>query len=116
MLDRSTGVYLLHLASPLSGSRAQHYIGYSRDVRARILSHQAGHGARFTRAAVNQHIPFDVVRFWPCPTMTSAMYVERSLKRRHNHADYCPICQARRELGFPQQHRPLVGRTVSPKV
>lgn len=100
--SRTCGVYLLHLAEPLYGSTCKHYIGSSSDIATRVLRHASGRGARFTRAAVRQRIPFDVVRIWPTPSLRDARRVEQALKRRHHHDTYCPICVSRRTLGLPR--------------
>ena len=43
------GVYLLHLDRRWGGGN--HYVGYARDIAARVRKHWAGTGADYTRRA-----------------------------------------------------------------
>ena len=87
-------VYLVHLDGglPMDARRtAQHYIGWARNVSARLAHHRAGSGANFLRVAGERGIAFDVVRTWP-----GDRTLERRIKRRHEAPRLCPTCRGRR--------------------
>ena len=91
-------VYLIHFAHPLGNTAnphgyAQHYIGYAKGhgLEARIAQHKAGNGAAIMTAVNVAGIPWEVVQTWP-----GDRKLERDLKRQHNAARFCPICQAAR--------------------
>lgn len=83
-------IYLLHFDRPINEiHRAQHYIGYARNVAERVALHRSGTaGVRFSQVAHERAIGFSVARIW-----TGDRSFERKLKRRHNHAKLCPICR-----------------------
>ena len=85
-------VYLLHLDAPISEHHtAQHYIGWARNLDARIEHHRGGTGARFTQVAGERGIGFDVVRTWEDVDRN----FERKLKDRHAAPRLCPVCAAK---------------------
>lgn len=53
------------------------YTGYTKDVKQRIAVHNAGKGARYTRA----HRPVELVAFWQFLTKRAAMQVEYQIKQ-----------------------------------
>ncbi len=53
------------------------YTGWTVDVAARIKTHNAGRGARYTRA----RRPVQLVYSEACPTRAAAMQREREIKR-----------------------------------
>lgn len=85
-------VYLIHLDRPLK--RAKHYLGYSalESVKDRLARHKAGYGARLLAACNEQGIDYHIVRIWECTTTRTAKQLERSLKKRHDTPNLCPIC------------------------
>jgi predicted GIY-YIG superfamily endonuclease len=92
-------VYLLHLHGELGNARhrASHYLGWARDVRARLRHHQSGdraRGAAFTAAAVERGIAFEVARTWP-----GGRALERRLKRRKAARALCPLCSGAAAAG-----------------
>jgi predicted GIY-YIG superfamily endonuclease len=80
--------YLICLDRPLGGPVhfAQHYIGQSKDVAARLETHRAGLGARMLAAANERGIGYQVVRTWE-----GGREVERRLKAHHRAWSFCPI-------------------------
>jgi predicted GIY-YIG superfamily endonuclease len=81
-------VYLLHFDRPISDRHTcQHYLGWARDLPARLAVHRAGLGARLTQIAVERGIPFNVVASWP-----GDRTLERRLKNRKHSPRLCPIC------------------------
>ena len=80
-------VYLLHFERPLH--HAQHYLGWTNDLDARIEQHRLGIREKCVITAVfaEHGIPFVVARTWPGP-----LALEKALKRRKNSRLLCPIC------------------------
>ncbi len=98
-------VYLLHFLEPIGNpanprAMAQHYIGWSPAVAARIATHTAGGGAAIMRAVQAKGIGFEVAATWP-----GGRALERRLKARHKARRFCPLC-----TGRPATPRP---RTVT---
>ncbi len=74
-------VYLLRFDRPISeGHTTQHYLGYTRDLPARIEAHKTGQGARLCQVANERGIAFKVARIW-----RGDRELERQLKRRKCH-------------------------------
>ncbi len=80
-------VYLLHFETRLH--HAGHYLGYAKDVQARIAEHASGHGARLTQVIAEKGITFTVARIWP----RGSRKLERQLKNQKNAPRLCPICR-----------------------
>lgn len=91
--------YLFHFSRPLGNlsnprAQAQHYTGWAADpdgdgaeLEHRIAEHLAGQGARITRAAVAQGIELTIVATWRAP-----LAFEKTLKRRKDGPNICPVC------------------------
>jgi len=91
-------VYLIHLDQPLGDlanprGQAQHYLGSTDDLPGRLAAHRRGCGAALMRAVGDAGISWRLARTWP-----GGLDLERQLKRRHRHADYCPICRSEAQL------------------
>lgn len=87
------GCYLLHYTEPLMSRPSappRHYLGFARCLGARITVHARSGGSHFTRACHLAGLTFEVAALWPGYTRTD----ERALKRRHHHAQLCPLCRA----------------------
>lgn len=86
-----SGIYLLHLDSPLGNERhqAQHYVGWARNIQLRLKTHAAGRGSHFTRAAVERGIGWRVARVWCGADRTAERRVKASGR---SFADFCPVC------------------------
>ncbi|MFO7537581.1 MAG: hypothetical protein R6X32_05925 [Chloroflexota bacterium] len=103
-------VYLLHLAEPIGQRQsaaaraahglpprqkqnyrptARHYLGWCKDLAARMQAHQQGNGSRFMAAAKRSGVDFQVVRVW-----VGDRAWERQLKGRKNAPRLCPICNS----------------------
>ena len=89
-------VYLIHFDTPYvakTGQRkkqAQHYIGWTPDLTARVAAHAKGQGARLMEIVTAEGIGWRVVRTW-----SGDRKLERKLKNRHKPADFCPCCNAK---------------------
>ena len=81
-----SGVYLLHFESPYQ--HARHYIGWAKDIDARVSAHVSGRGSKLTQAVHYAGIAMQLVRKWTGETRG----FERKLKNRKNAAQLCPIC------------------------
>lgn len=82
-------VYLLHFDAPLH--HARHYIGYAKDIDARLDDHRTGNGARIMQAVADAGITWRLARVWP----DAGRPYERQLKRQKHAARFCPICNDR---------------------
>jgi len=89
---------LLHLERPLSPAHtAQHYLGWPPGaLDARLAEHAAGRGARFTQAAVERRIGWELVRTWDGGTRVD----ERRHKTGAHGCRLCPRCRSCREAGM----------------
>lgn len=88
-MNRRDGyVYLLHFERPISPDHTcQHYVGWCKDLAARIQSHRLGYGARLTAVAKERGIGFEVVRVW-----FGCRRFERKIKNRKSSPRLCPCC------------------------
>lgn len=82
-----TGCYLIHFNQPFK--HARHYLGFAKDIDARLSHHAAGNGSNLIRVIQDAGITWQLVRTWPNATRST----ERRLKDQHNSARLCPICQ-----------------------
>lgn len=83
------GLYLLHFDPKLC--HAQHYLGFSDDVRRRVHEHVGGgsHSSPLVRAAIAAGSSVSLTRVWVGGDRT----LERKLKNRHRLAPLCPVCR-----------------------
>lgn len=79
-------VYLIHFNEKLH--HAQHYIGYTKDVKKRIEKHRNGNGAALLRYLNKVGILYKIVKIWK----EAGPEIEQYLKRQKNTKRYCPIC------------------------
>lgn len=83
-------VYVLHFDPAYR--HARHYIGWARNVDARLAAHLAGSGSPLMRAAVQAGIEVRLAA-----TFAGSRQLERRLKRWHKTGQFCPLCRARRD-------------------
>ena len=89
-------VYLIHFDRPYvakTGNKkkqAQHYIGWTPNLTARVATHAKGQGARLMEIVTAEGIGWRVVRTWE-----GDRKLERKLKSRHRPAVFCPCCNQR---------------------
>lgn len=83
-------VYLLHFSAPYR--HAQHYLGWTPDLTARLQQHRKGQGARLLQVVAAAGIAFDVVRTW-----TGGRKLERKLKNQKHARRLCPLCSKKTE-------------------
>ena len=79
-------VYLLHFDTPLH--HAQHYMGFTDNLEARLLHHRGGTGARLMEVLREHNIGFSLVRTWD-----GDRNKERRLKKWKNGRQLCPVCR-----------------------
>ena len=84
-------VYLVHFDQPYY--HAQHYLGWSEDVNARLDRHLSGNGSKLLRAVSKANIGFRVVRTWD-----GDRKLERRLHKQKNSPKLCPICKGKCEV------------------
>lgn len=82
MTDECGVVYVLKFSSPLGNpdnprAQARFYVGWARELEARLWHHTHGRGAAITRAAVKAGITFEVVFVMP-----GTRNDERAIKNR----------------------------------
>ena len=90
-------IYLLHFARPIGNlanarGQAQHYMGFSDDLEARLEAHRAGNGSAIMAEVARLGIGWELARTWD-----GDRGLERRLKRQHNGPRLCPICNRSKE-------------------
>lgn len=83
--DKGT-VYLIHFVLPFK--HAQHYIGWTRNMPARMRHHRRGTGSKLLRAVARAGIDFFIARTWE----NADGNFERQLHNRKSSRRLCPIC------------------------
>lgn len=86
-------IYLIHFNEPIGNlsnphGQAQHYMGYTDDLVARIERHRAGSGAAIMAAVKDYEVGWRLARTWE-----GDRGLERKLKDQKNHPRLCPICK-----------------------
>lgn len=83
-------VYILHLSKPLK--HAKHYIGFSEQVKRRVVHHRSGRGSKFTAACVRAGIDLVMARVFRGADRS----FERNIKNqsRSRISAICPVCAA----------------------
>ena len=79
-------VYHLHFDSPYK--HARHYVGFTKDLSARLEAHASGQGARLVQVVMEAGISFRLARTWK-----GTRKDERKLKNRKNAPRECPLCR-----------------------
>jgi predicted GIY-YIG superfamily endonuclease len=93
-------LYLIHFDIPYK--HAKHYLGFSKDIPARLIRHQAGRGSNLMRVIEEAGIPWKVTRIW-----VGDRYLERKFKK-HSSTRYCPVCRR------IEQYTPKEQPTIQP--
>jgi predicted GIY-YIG superfamily endonuclease len=84
--DRFLGtVYLLHFDKPYR--HARHYVGWAKNINARLAQHEAGQGARLLQVVRDAGITWTLARTWE-----GTRNRERQIKRMGSAARRCPMC------------------------
>ena len=89
-------VYLIHFDRPIGDltnphGQAQHYLGFTNDLDARLAAHRSGNGSKIMSAVSAAAIGWQVVRTWE-----GGRTLERKLKNQHNSPRLCPICNGKK--------------------
>lgn len=79
-------IYLLHFDTPYK--HAQHYLGWTSNLEARLERHRNGTGARLMEVIKEAGIGWELAETW-----TGDRNEERRLKNLGGHRRKCPICQ-----------------------
>jgi hypothetical protein len=84
-------VYLLCFVDtagqPARYRHAGHYLGWAKDVQARLAVQRQGRGARLVQVVLAAGLDVVLVRTWP-----GTRLLERQLKNRHEAPRLCPRC------------------------
>jgi predicted GIY-YIG superfamily endonuclease len=83
--DLQGTVYLLHFDRPYQ--HAKHYIGWTRDLEARLADHRAGSGSRLLAVLKAAGIGFQLARTWQ-----GTRRRERQIKLQGGASRCCPMC------------------------
>lgn len=86
MTRKKAHVYLIHFEEKYH--HAGHYLGYTKHLWFRIITHRANMGAKLLRAVNHAGINWVVVRTWTVDSQD----LERKLKSFKNSPKLCPIC------------------------
>ncbi len=73
----NTGEQQIHCVYIVRCSDDSLYTGYSTDVEKRVATHNAGKGARYTRA----HLPVTLCAVWSFQSKGDALRAEQAIKR-----------------------------------
>lgn len=84
-------IYVLHFDRPLA--HAQHYIGCTDNIRARLEAHARGAGSRLCKELRKQGIGWTLGAIFKC-SHRRMRQLERSLKDQKNASRYCEICSS----------------------
>ena len=86
MTEKKAHVYLIHFEQRFH--HAGHYLGFTKHLWFRIITHRANMGAKLLRAVNHAGIRWVVVRTWA----VDSQELERKLKNLKNSPRLCPIC------------------------
>lgn len=84
-MSETTVVYLIHFDAPYK--HAQHYLGSTADLEARLTEHHNGTGARLMQVITAAGIGWRLARTW-----SGGRKLERRLKTLGSAVRLCPIC------------------------
>lgn len=87
---RRAFIYLLHFDRPIAG-HAQHYIGCTEQLEARLHTHANGGGSALTKHLYACGINWQLAALAECNFQTMRR-LERRLKDLANSPQYCPLC------------------------
>ena len=77
--------HLIHFDRPYR--HAQHYLGYTGDLKVHLATHASGNGSRLMEVIAEAGITWQLARIW-----AGGRALERWLKRQKNSPRLCPIC------------------------
>lgn len=80
-------IYLIHFDQRFG--HAGHYLGWAKNLEARVAHHRKGTGARLLQVVNQAGIDWNVVKTWQ-----GDRHLERRLKNRGGASRLCPACQA----------------------
>jgi predicted GIY-YIG superfamily endonuclease len=82
-------LYLIHFHAPYR--HARHYLGWARNLDARLAHHRRGTGARLLAVVTAAGIQWEVVATWQ-----GTRDQERRMKNNGGLARCCPVCGGNR--------------------
>lgn len=96
--DRKGYVYVLHFEQPLA--HAQHYVGCTRDIRQRLITHAQGRGSNLVRAAMAEGIEWRLGALGRT-TIAGLYRIERQVKNWHGSRAFCSCCCGEEAKALP---------------
>ena len=81
-------VYVIHFSEPFKHCR--HYIGFTKNINARLQHHKANEGSRLLRALNLAGINYEIAA-----THVGDRNLERKMKNFNNSKRFCPICSGK---------------------
>lgn len=96
-------VYLIHFDTAYK--HAKHYLGWAKNLQARLDHHTAGTGANLMRVIKEAGITWRLARTWEGDKNR-----ERQLKNNGGKSKMCPICKEERAV---QQKTTTLGQLVA---
>lgn len=96
-------IYVLHFHTRLA--HAEHYVGSTQNLKARLAAHAEGHGSRLTRELHRRGTAWTLSALYET-SKRNQLRIERTLKQQKNGPRYCTLCN-------PDIH-PLPGTTQYP--
>jgi predicted GIY-YIG superfamily endonuclease/predicted acetyltransferase len=88
-MERECYIYVLHFEENLH--HAQHYIGCTQKIAARLDAHANGAAARLTQVLDEKGIHWKLGGLYRC-NLARMRKLERHLKNQHNSRRYCQLC------------------------
>lgn len=79
-------IYLIHFERPYK--HARHYLGWAKNLDARLKHHRNGTGGRLMKVIKDEGIRWSVVKVW-----SGDRHEERRMKNRGGSARHCPVCK-----------------------
>lgn len=84
-------VYVLHFNEPYA--HARHYVGCTRDIRGRLITHAQGRGANLIRVILDAGVGFRLGAMG-CTNVRTLRKIERQVKDWKGPAAFCSICNS----------------------
>ena len=92
-------VYLIHFDEPYR--HAKHYLGWAKDLQARLDHHANGSGANLMRVIKEAGISWSLARTWE-----GSKYRGRQLKKQGGRSRMCPVCKSEKANSKQEEDMP----------
>jgi predicted GIY-YIG superfamily endonuclease len=95
--DAAGTIYLVHFSARTNQGR-QHYLGWTRDLEARLHRHRSGAGASDTKKAVAEGLKLTVAQTWNGTPHLEERLKKWSRQARKGFSGICPLCRGEEVL------------------